>query len=153
PFQHSNPIAVISQHLHEDPPRLSDYRPELAHLDDVFFKALGKQPAERFERCRAFAAAVAEQVDAVAEPSATGDATVLPHRRRGARGLVSSAYHRFSSRTRWSAALVCAVLIAVAATWSTLYSFAPETPQPNPALASRPSTPAASAAPRPGGPA
>src|SRR6201990_1163011 len=24
PFQHSNPIAVISQHLHEDPPRLRD---------------------------------------------------------------------------------------------------------------------------------
>ena len=44
PFQHSNPIAVISQHLHEDPPRLSDYRPELAHLDDVFCKALAKDP-------------------------------------------------------------------------------------------------------------
>src|SRR3954469_15164407 len=35
PFQHSNPIAVISQHLNEDPPRLSDYRPELAYLDKV----------------------------------------------------------------------------------------------------------------------
>ncbi|HEY2501244.1 MAG TPA: serine/threonine-protein kinase [Mycobacterium sp.] len=149
PFQHSNPIAVISQHLHEDPPRLSDYRPDLAYLDDVFFKALGKQPAERFERCRAFAAAVAEQVDGVAE---AGGAVVSPHRRRGARGLVSAAYHRFSSRTRWSAALVCAVLIAVAATWSTLYSFQPESPQPNPALASRPSAPAASPAPKPGGP-
>ncbi|MCV7413583.1 nuclease PIN [Mycobacterium florentinum] len=151
PFQHSNPIAVISQHLHEDPPRLSDYRPELAYLDDVFFKALGKQPAERFERCRAFAAAAAvgEQVDAVEE---AGDAAVLPHRRRGAGGLISSAYHRFSSRTRWSAALVCAVLVAVAATWSTLYSFQPESTQPNPALASRPSAPAAGVAPRPGGP-
>ncbi|BBY20862.1 serine/threonine-protein kinase [Mycobacterium stomatepiae] len=146
PFQHSNPIAVISQHLHEDPPRLSDHRPELAYLDDVFFKALGKQPAERFERCRAFAAAVGEQVDGVEK--AGGD-TVVAHRRRG---LVSAAYHRFSSRVRWSAALVCAVLIAVAATWSTLYSFQPESPQPNPALASRPSAPAPSAAPRPGGP-
>jgi serine/threonine protein kinase, bacterial len=155
PFQHSNPIAVISQHLHEEPPRLSDYRPELAHLDDVFFKALGKQPAERFERCRAFAAAVGEHVDGVAEAgrgTRAGGAVILPHRRRGARGLVSAAYHRFSSRTRWSAALVCAVLIAVAATWSTLYSFQPESPQPNPALASRPSAPAASVAPKPGGP-
>ncbi|WP_276003322.1 serine/threonine-protein kinase, partial [Mycobacterium interjectum] len=62
PFQHSNPIAVISQHLHEDPPRLSDYRPELAHLDDVFFKALAKQPADRFDGCRAFAAAVGEGI-------------------------------------------------------------------------------------------
>jgi serine/threonine-protein kinase len=155
PFQHSNPIAVISQHLHEEPPRLSDYRPELAHLDDVFFKALGKQPAERFERCRAFAAAVGEHVDGVAEAgrgSGAGGAAIMPHRRRGARGLVSAAYHRFSSRTRWSAALICAVLIAVAATWSTLYSFQPESPQPNPTLASRPSAPAASVAPKPGGP-
>ncbi|WP_419538660.1 serine/threonine-protein kinase, partial [Mycobacterium colombiense] len=55
PFQHSNPIAVISQHLHEDPPRLSDFRPDLADLDEVFFRALAKQPEERFERCRAFA--------------------------------------------------------------------------------------------------
>jgi serine/threonine protein kinase, bacterial len=155
PFQHSNPIAVISQHLHEEPPRLSDYRPELAHLDDVFFKALGKQPAERFERCRAFAAAVGQHVDGVAEAgrgSGAGGAAIMPHRRRGARGLVSAAYHRFSSRTRWSAALICAVLIAVAATWSTLYSFQPESPQPNPTLASRPSAPAASVAPKPGGP-
>jgi serine/threonine-protein kinase len=155
PFQHSNPIAVISQHLHEGPPRLSDYRPELAHLDDVFFKALGKRPTERFERCRAFAAAVGERVDGVAEVARgtqAGGAAVSTHRRRGARGLVSAAYHRFSSRTRWSAALVCAVLIAVAATWSTLYSFQPASPQPNPALASRPSPPAASVAPKPGGP-
>ena len=151
PFQHANPIAVISQHLHEDPPRLSDYRPDLAHLDDVFFKALGKQPAERFERCRAFAAAVGEQVDALAETQ-TGGAAITPHRRRGARGLVAAAKDRFSSRVRWSAALVCAVLVAVAATWSTLYSFQPASPQPNPTLASRPSAPTASAAPRPGGP-
>src|SRR5947209_6853285 len=40
PFQHSNPIAVIGQHLHEDPPRLSDHRPELGHPDEVFRKAL-----------------------------------------------------------------------------------------------------------------
>ncbi|CDO88476.1 nuclease PIN [Mycobacterium triplex] len=143
PFQHSNPIAVISQHLHDEPPRLSDYRPELAYLDDVFVKALGKQPAERFERCRAFAAAVSERVDAVADGVAS-----TPHRRR----LIAAAYRRSSSRVRWSAALVCAVLIAVAATWSTLYSFQPASPQPNPTLASRPSAPAAGAAPRPGGP-
>ncbi|WP_019695943.1 serine/threonine-protein kinase, partial [Mycobacterium avium] len=58
PFQHSNPIAVIGQHLHEDPPRLSDFRPELAGLDEVFCQALAKAPEDRFDRCRAFAAAV-----------------------------------------------------------------------------------------------
>jgi serine/threonine-protein kinase len=153
PFQHSNPIAVISQHLHDDPPRLSDYRPDLEHLDDVFCTALAKKPEDRFERCRAFAAAVGERFDGVSEAgrdAQAGTASITPRRRRGARGLAAMA-HRFSSRTRWSAALVCAVLIAVAATWSTLYSFQPDSS--NPALASRPSAPAASVAPgRPGGP-
>jgi serine/threonine protein kinase, bacterial len=157
PFQHCNPIAVISQQLHEDPPRLSDHRPDLAHLDDVFFKALAKQPEDRFDRCRAFAAAVSEQFDGVSEAGRGArpvTASVTPHRRRGARGLVAAMTHRYSSRTRWATALVCAVLIAVAATWSVLYSFQPDVSQTNPALASRPSAPAPSAAPaRPGGPA
>ena len=68
PFQHENPIAVISQHLHEEPPRLSDYRPDLAYLDEVFFTALAKNPADRFERCRGFAAAF----DGVSDPAAIG---------------------------------------------------------------------------------
>ena len=133
PFQHSNPIAVISQHLHEDPPRLSDYRPELAHLDDVFCKALAKQPEDRFERCRAFAAAVGEQVDVASDEAhgaQAGAASTTPPRRRGPRGVIAAMNHRFSSRTRWATALLCAVLIAIAATWSTLYSFQPESPRP-----------------------
>ncbi|HZC25665.1 MAG TPA: serine/threonine-protein kinase, partial [Actinopolymorphaceae bacterium] len=141
PFQHSNPIAVISQHLHEDPPRLSDYRPDLAHLDDVFSKALAKRREDRFDRCREFAAAVSERLDNA------GPAWIAKHRRRGARGLVAALSHRYSSRTRWATALVCAVLVAVAATWSVLYSFQPEPSPTNPALASRPSPPAPSAAP------
>ncbi|MCW2661984.1 MAG: nuclease [Mycobacterium sp.] len=154
PFQHSNPIAVISQHLHEDPPRLSDYRPDLAHLDDVFFTALAKQPEDRFERCRAFAAAISEQVSDEGLGAQAGGALMTPPRRRGPRGLIAAMNHRFSSRTRWATALLCAVLIAIAATWSVLYSFQPESPPANvPALASKPSVPAPSAAPvRPGGP-
>jgi len=154
PFQHSNPIAVISQHLHEDPPRLSDYRPELAHLDDVFFKALAKQPEDRFERCRAFAGAVGEQVDVASDVGQVGTASTTPPRRGGPRGAIAAMNHRFSSRARWATALLCAVLIAIAATWSTLYSFQPESPPANvPALASKPSVPAPSAAPAtPGGP-
>lgn len=145
PFRHSNPIAVISQHLHEEPPRLSDSRPELAHLDGVFGKALAKEPEGRFERCRAFAAAVSEPFDggATAGPDARPDAGSMAARR----GVVAPTSHRFSSRTRWAVGLVCAMLIAVAATWSVLYSFEPDTPPSNPALASKPSVPLPSAAP------
>lgn len=150
PFQHSNPIAVISQHLHEEPPRLSDYRPDLAELDDVFVKALAKQPADRFDRCRGFAAAVSAPFDDSRDAAQPGVALSEPTPRHGAGGLVAALNHRFSAKTRWGTALVCAVLIAVAMTWSILYSFQPTTPPANPSLASKPSAPAASAAPTTG---
>ena len=156
PFQNSNPIAVISQHLHEDPPRLSDHRPDLAHLDEVFFKALAKQPEERFERCRAFAAAVSGQFgDDAADAGRSGRygaASLRRARRRGPLGAIAALSHRFSSRTRWATALVCAVLVAVAATWSVLYSFQPGSAQTSPALAATPSAPTSSAAPVGSGP-
>lgn len=151
PFQHSNPIAVISQHLHEEPPRLSDYRPELAHLDEAFRRALAKQPEDRFERCRAFAAAVSERCDTASEAGqrarARTVATTPP--RSGPRAALAALAHRFSARTRWAVGLVCAMLIAVAAAGSVLYSFEPDTPPANPALASKPSVPAPA---RSGGP-
>lgn len=143
PFRNPNPVAVIGQHLHEAPPRLGDARPELAYLDEVFRKALAKRPDERFERCRDFAAAVGEHVDRATGTHA--QAGTAPPRRPGPLGAAMS--RRFSSRARWATALVCAVLTAVAATWSILYSFQPDSPPAAPALASKPSAPAAGAAP------
>ncbi|WP_297600526.1 serine/threonine-protein kinase [Mycobacterium sp.] len=153
PFRHSNPIAVISQHLHEDPPRLSDFRPDLAELDDVFTKALAKQPEDRFGRCRAFATAVSEQFSDPGGGARSDTAASTPRRPRGPGGAVMAVNQRFSSKTRWAAALVCAVLVAVAATWSILYTFEPTAPPATPALASKPSVPTPSAAPTAGGPA
>lgn len=62
PYQDSNPVAVISQHLTAAPPKLSSRRPELTCLDHVLAKALAKDPAERFSRCREFATALREQL-------------------------------------------------------------------------------------------
>jgi serine/threonine protein kinase, bacterial len=64
PFHRSNPIAVISQHLTAAPPRLGDRRPEIAHLDDVLSTALAKNPADRFDSCRAFADALSQCAEA-----------------------------------------------------------------------------------------
>jgi serine/threonine-protein kinase len=61
PYQHSNPVAVISQHLNAVPPKLSDRRPDLADLDQVLSTALVKDPAERFARCREFAQALSDR--------------------------------------------------------------------------------------------
>lgn len=141
PFRNANPVAVISQHLHDEPPRLSERRPDLAHLDDVFAQALSKKPADRFDRCRMFAAAVRAGSAETCEADPPESSLVQSARSR-----------RVPSRVRVAAALVCAVLIAVAATWSTLYSFETDPSQPSPALAARPAAPAPSAAvPAPSG--
>lgn len=58
PFQSSNPAVVIGKHLNEPPPRLGEVRPELANFDAALFRALAKNPADRFSRCQDFANAL-----------------------------------------------------------------------------------------------
>jgi len=62
PYQHSNPVAVISRHLTAPLPKVSERRPELKSLDEVFSRALAKNPAYRFEDCHELAAALSERV-------------------------------------------------------------------------------------------
>jgi serine/threonine protein kinase, bacterial len=61
PVQHTDRAAAVDQLLNNPPPRLSDQRPELARLDDVFAHALARRPDDRFESCRSFADAANEQ--------------------------------------------------------------------------------------------
>ncbi len=58
-FEHSNAAVVIGRHLQTPPPSLASVRPELAPLDPVLATALAKTPADRFDRCSDFAAALA----------------------------------------------------------------------------------------------
>jgi serine/threonine protein kinase len=58
PFRHSNPAVVIGKHLNGVPPKLSDIKPELTHLDAPLARALAKNPADRFACCRDFAEAL-----------------------------------------------------------------------------------------------
>ena len=68
-FEHSNAAVVIGRHLQTPPPPLASVRPELAPVDPVLATALAKNPAERFDRCSDFAAALAEA--APGKPSAS----------------------------------------------------------------------------------
>src|ERR1700754_206639 len=61
PFHDSNRAVVISHHLGTPPPRISDRRPDLAHLDAVLTKALAKDPNERYPNCLDFARALTQQ--------------------------------------------------------------------------------------------
>ena len=61
-FPHTNPAVVISRHLNADPPPLSELKPDLSSVDDVFAAALAKDPKLRFARCADFAQALSEQL-------------------------------------------------------------------------------------------
>ncbi|BBX44635.1 serine/threonine-protein kinase [Mycobacterium cookii] len=123
PYRNSNPVAVIGQHLHAELPRLSDYRPDLADLDEVFFKALAKDPADRFDRCRHFAAAFN---DRVAGAAPAGRARSL-FRKTGTGKL--------TWKTGVAVAMVLA-LLALTVTWAVSFFSWDDLPQAN--LASPP---------------
>jgi len=124
PYRNSNPVAVIGQHLHAEVPRLSDYRPDLADLDDVFFKALAKNPADRFDRCRQFAAAFNGHISDPAPPA-------RPRSLRRAAGT-STAKRRLTLKTGIAAALVVA-LLSLTVTWAISFFSWDDQPQANPA--------------------
>lgn len=69
PYSNSNPAAVIGQHLTAAPPTVSSLRPELAALDEVLGKALSKAPADRFDTCAQFAAALVAHAERGADLS------------------------------------------------------------------------------------
>jgi serine/threonine protein kinase, bacterial len=136
PYKHSNPVAVISQHLNATPPKLSDRRPELAQLDAVLSKALAKKPSDRFDRCREFAAKLSERahfdpetdrsteagitVEAPRSGTPTQLAVSTSHEKSGEQGSPREApaaptkkwWHR---RPVWAAvaAVVCSTVVTV----------------------------------------
>ena len=52
PFTGASDVAVVYAHLEEEPPRVSERRPELpVGIDDVLARAMAKDPAERPPTC------------------------------------------------------------------------------------------------------
>jgi len=94
PFEDSNRAVVISHHLSTPPPRLSERRPELAHLDAVLARALAKDPADRYPTCLDFARALTRQdprrdaTAPLAHPGQTSGSGGRPHTQRLERVVV-----------------------------------------------------------------
>ncbi|MGE2725936.1 serine/threonine-protein kinase [Mycolicibacterium pulveris] len=89
PFEDANPAVVISHQLNTPPPRLSDHRPELVHLDAVLTKALAKDPNQRYRTCLDFARALAAsgvQPQPGSPPSTSGQASTQRLERLVVRG-------------------------------------------------------------------
>ncbi len=65
PFNRDTDVAVIYAHLSEQPPKLTDVRPELpAGLDAVIAKGLDKSPDRRFQSCSDLMSAARVVIDA-----------------------------------------------------------------------------------------
>lgn len=80
PFHSSNPAVIITQHLSEPPPSITQRRPELAELDGALAKALAKNRDDRYPTCADFAAALGSQLSTVAAPLAgRTDVTTVAH--------------------------------------------------------------------------
>lgn len=73
PFQDSNRAIVCSHHLSTPAPRISQRRPDLAHLDAVLARALAKDPAERYPNCGEFGRALAQGRGGAAEDPGSGE--------------------------------------------------------------------------------
>jgi serine/threonine-protein kinase len=58
PFERDTDLATVFAHLNEPPPRITDWRADLPRaLDEVFGRALAKEPRARYDSCAAFVAA------------------------------------------------------------------------------------------------
>jgi serine/threonine protein kinase, bacterial len=118
PYEHSNPVAVISRHLTAPLPKLSDRRPELTNLDEVLSQGLAKNPADRFERCGDFAAALSRGADITVAAPITGRETPTAARVASAASLDTEARETPSDtakpkRRRRSRILLAAAIAAV----------------------------------------
>ena len=86
PFALETDVAVIYAHLSEEPPKLSELRPELPEgLDAVMAKALDKSPDRRFPSCGDMISAARAVIDAAGPLSET-----IPPRSTGLGGLATT---------------------------------------------------------------
>lgn len=81
PFPDENPLALMQAHLHREPPRLTDLRPDLpAALDQVIATGLAKNPGHRYQTAGALAVAASHALAKPPSRPATMPISQAPHR-------------------------------------------------------------------------
>jgi len=77
PFRRETEVAVLWAHMRDDPPPLTEVRPDLPPLiDAVIAKAMAKQPEERYATCREFVADLRHALGAAAAETYAGRTVV-----------------------------------------------------------------------------
>ncbi len=70
-FPRENSLAMITAHITLAPPKVTTLRPDLpAAVDEVFARALAKEPRQRYDSCTAFVEALAGALAPVRRPAA-----------------------------------------------------------------------------------
>jgi serine/threonine-protein kinase len=74
PYAGPGVAAVLNQHLHSPPPSPRSRRPDLSSaVDEVFARAMAKDPAARYPSCAGFAAALSAALHTSAPAEGRGD--------------------------------------------------------------------------------
>jgi YVTN family beta-propeller protein len=115
PFRRDSELAVLWGHVHDPPPRIGEYCPDLpAALDDAIGRALAKAPGDRYPSCGALVAA-AEGALAGAAPAGVRHRVRRPAGRRAGPGRRRPWLTRRSSLVvTVTAGVLSVVLLAVA---------------------------------------
>ena len=105
PFANSNPAVVIGSHLSSPPPRVANLRADLSPIDHTLVKAMAKEPYQRFDTCRAFAAALRQGGGRLTGPADdTQLATNIPAPIFGGTNLFGGTNHEEATRSGSDAA-------------------------------------------------
>ena len=133
PYQHSNPVAIIGQHLNAAIPKLSNRRPDLASFDPALSTALAKNPDQRFSSCRDFAKALREHVPAAPVGEHTTQAAAPHPAPIPADGHVDARRRPRISLRAAALALIAVALIGAIITVALLFTGLGGSPPPAPA--------------------
>src|SRR5215207_3784257 len=81
PFRRETDVAVLWAHMREDPPPLSEVRPDLPReLDGVLAKAMAKSPEDRYGSCRELVADLRQVLGTAAVETYAGRTVAEPDR-------------------------------------------------------------------------
>ena len=106
PFRRDTELAVLWAHVHDPPPQIGQFRPDLpVALDEVIGRALAKAPGDRYSSCGALVAAAQAALAGAAAPSGL--------RHRISRAVGRRAWHRRRRGLTRRSSLVLTITAAV----------------------------------------